>query len=128
MIEHLAAYWLAHFNYWAAIAIMMVGLYTVTGRANMVKKIAGLNILQSAVFLLYVGIGAVTDGSAPIVAPGFTLYANPLPHVLMLTAIVVGVAVTALAFALVVRVKEEYGAIEEDALLEIEDGQEDRQW
>jgi multicomponent Na+:H+ antiporter subunit C len=105
---------LGHYNYWVVILLMMVGFYTVISRGNLVKKIAGLNIFQVSVFLLYISIGNVQDGTTPIIAEGFTQYSNPLPHVLILTAIVVGVATTALGLALVVRIKEAYGTIEED--------------
>ena len=105
---------LGHYNYWVVILLMMVGFYTVISRGNLVKKIAGLNIFQVSVFLLYISIGNVENGTTPIIAEGFTQYSNPLPHVLILTAIVVGVATTALGLALVVRIKEAYGTIEED--------------
>ena len=105
---------LGHYNYWIVILLMMVGFYTVISRGNLVKKIAGLNIFQVSVFLLYISIGNVENGTTPIIAEGFTQYSNPLPHVLILTAIVVGVATTALGLALVVRIKEAYGSIEED--------------
>jgi multicomponent Na+:H+ antiporter subunit C len=105
---------LGHYNYWIVILLMMVGFYTVISRGNLVKKIAGLNIFQTSVFLLYISIGNVEGGTTPIIAEGFTQYSNPLPHVLILTAIVVGVATTALGLALVVRIKEAYGTIEED--------------
>ena len=107
---------LGHYNYWVVILLMMVGFYTVISCGNLVKKIAGLNIFQVSVFLLYISIGNVEDGTTPIIAEGFTLYSNPLPHVLILTAIVVGVATTALGLALVVRIKEAYGTIEEDEI------------
>ena len=105
---------LGHYNYWIVILLMMVGFYTVISRGNLVKKIAGLNIFQTSVFLLYISIGNIKDGTTPIIAEGFTQYSNPLPHVLILTAIVVGVATTALGLALVVRIKEAYGTVEED--------------
>jgi multicomponent Na+:H+ antiporter subunit C len=105
---------LGHYNYWIVILLMMVGFYTVISRGNLVKKIAGLNIFQTSVFLLYISIGNIKDGTTPIIAEGFTQYSNPLPHVLILTAIVVGVATTAPGLALVVRIKEAYGTIEED--------------
>ena len=103
-----------HYNYWVVIVLMMAGFYTVISRGNLIKKIAGLNIFQTSVFLLYISIGYVSDGTAPIIAEGFTRYSNPLPHVLILTAIVVGVATTSLGLALVIRIKEAYGTIEED--------------
>ncbi|MDF1688622.1 MAG: cation:proton antiporter subunit C [Cycloclasticus sp.] len=105
---------LGHYNYWMVIIIMMAGFYTVISRGNLVKKIVGLNIFQVSVFLLYISIGNVKDGATPIIEKGVDLYSNPLPHVLILTAIVVGVATTALGLALVVRIKEAYGTIEED--------------
>ena len=80
------------YNYWIVILLMMIGFYTVISRGNLIKKIAGLNIFQTSVFLLYISIGNVQDGTTPIIAEGFTQYSNPLPHVLILTAIVVGVA------------------------------------
>lgn len=105
---------IGHYNYWLVIIIMMAGFYTVISQGNLVKKIAGLNIFQVSVFMLYISIGTVTDGAAPIITEGVEVYSNPLPHVLILTAIVVGVATTALGLALVVRIKEAYGTIEED--------------
>ena len=107
---------LDHYNYWIAILLMMIGLYTVVARGNLVKKLVGLNIFQTSVFLLYITMVKVTGGTAPILDDRFTVYSNPLPHVLILTAIVVGVATTALGLALVVRIRESYGTIEEDEL------------
>jgi multicomponent Na+:H+ antiporter subunit C len=107
---------LGHYNYWIVIFLMMAGLYTVISRGNLVKKIAGLNIFQTSVFILFISFGYVTDGAAPILEEGVTLYSNPLPHVLILTAIVVGVATTALGLALVVRIREAYGTVEEDEI------------
>jgi len=104
------------YNYWIVIFLMMVGLYTVISRGNLIKKIIGLNIFQVSVFFLYISLGTVEGGAAPIIAEGVEVYSNPLPHVLILTAIVVGVATTALALALVVRIKESYGTIEEDEI------------
>ena len=79
-----------HYNYWIAILLMMVGLYIVVARGNLVKKLVGLNIFQASVFLFYISMGKVLGGTAPIAAEGIELYSNPLPHVLILTAIVVG--------------------------------------
>jgi len=105
---------IGHYNYWLVIIIMMAGFYTVISQGNLIKKIAGLNIFQVSVFMLYISIGNVKDGAAPIIESDVSVYSNPLPHVLILTAIVVGVATTALALALVVRIKESYGSIEEE--------------
>ena len=107
---------LGHYNYWIAIALAMIGFYTVIARGNLVKKIIGLNIFQASVFLLYISMGKIEGGTAPIIADGARVYSNPLPHVLILTAIVVGVATTALGLALVVRIGEAYGTIEEDEI------------
>jgi len=108
------------YNYWVVIFLMMTGLYVVISRGNLVKKIIGLNIFQVSVIMFYVSMGKVRGGTAPIKAEGFEIYSNPLPHVLMLTAIVVGVATTSLALALVVRINEAYGTIEEDEIRKIE--------
>ena len=105
-----------HYAYWGAIVLLAIGLYTVTAGTNLVKKVMGLSIFQSAVFVLYILIGAVENATAPIVDPAHGAYANPLPHVLILTAIVVGVATAALALALVVRIHAECGSIEEDEI------------
>src|SRR3990170_7338872 len=107
---------LGHYNYWIVIFLMMVGFYVVISRGNLVKKIVGLNIFQTSVFVLYISMGWVEGGTAPILAPGVELYSNPLPHVLILTAIVVGVATTALGLALVVRIREAFGTIEDAEL------------
>ncbi len=107
---------LAHYNYWIVILLMMLGLYIVVSRGNLVKKIVGLNVFQTSVFLLYISIGKVEGGTAPIIEAGYSVYSNPLPHVLILTAIVVGVATSALGLALVVRIREAYGTIEEDEI------------
>lgn len=105
-------------NYWAAIVLMMVGLYTLISRQNLVKKMMGLSIFQVAVIMIYVSMGKVSGGTAPILRPGAAPadYSNPVPHVLMLTAIVVGVATTAVGLALAVRIREAYGSVEEDEL------------
>lgn len=105
---------LGHYNYWVVIVLMMAGFYVVIASGNLVKKIVGLNVFQTSVFLLYISMGNVQGGTAPIVSAEATVYSNPLPHVLILTAIVVGVATTALGLALVVRIKEAYGTAEED--------------
>ena len=104
------------FNYWVVIVLMMAGLYVVMASGHLVKKIIGLNIFQTAVFILFISLGNVDGGSAPILKDGFTLFSNPLPHVLILTAIVVGVATSALGLAIAVRVHEEYGSVEEDEI------------
>jgi len=151
------------YNYWIVIFLMMTGFYIVIARENLVKTIIGLNIFQTSVFLLYITMGKIHSGTAPILRPGEshehhsdsagsdiehaakateqivqpvgfdeevidaaghvmepTIYSNPLPSVLMLTAIVVGIATTALALALIVRIREDYGTIEENEILELD--------
>ena len=157
------------YNYWVVIFLMMTGFYIVIARNNLIKTIIGLNIFQTSVFLLYITMGKVKGGTAPIIqdpvdhshgheehhheaaheaghavhevaestvqlvsfeehaadtisksAEAAVVYSNPLPSVLMLTAIVVGIATTALALALIVRIREEYGTIEEDEILELD--------
>jgi multicomponent Na+:H+ antiporter subunit C len=116
---------LGHLNYWLFILLMMIGLYIVIARGNLIKKIVGLNIFQTSVFMFYISIGKVSGGTAPIfpidmkINPA-TVYSNPLPHVLILTAIVVGIATTALGLALIVRIREVYGTIEDEDITLLE--------
>lgn len=104
------------FPYWIVIVLMMTGFYMVIAHGNLVLKVIGLNLFQTSVFLLYISMGKVRGGTAPIIASGFSTYSNPLPHVLILTAIVVGIATTALAAALIIRIHDAYGTIEEDEI------------
>jgi multicomponent Na+:H+ antiporter subunit C len=103
-------------NYWIAMFLLVTGLYIVIARGNMVKKLVGLSIFQTSVYLIYISPSKIIGGTAPIIAPGLSVYSNPLPHVLILTAIVVGVATIALGLAIVVRIHEAYGTIEEDEI------------
>jgi multicomponent Na+:H+ antiporter subunit C len=104
------------YNYWVAMVLMMIGFYVVISHGNLVKKIFGLNIFQVAVFVFYISMSKVRGGTAPILDERFTVYTNPVPHVLILTAIVVGVATMALGLALVVRIRNAYGTIEEEEI------------
>jgi multicomponent Na+:H+ antiporter subunit C len=104
------------FNYWVFIFLMMSGFYLLLSARNLVKKIVGLNLFQTSVFVFYISTGKVRGGAVPIQVEGVTVYSNPLPHVLILTAIVVGVAGTALGLALILRIKDTYGSIEEDEI------------
>lgn len=133
----------AHYNYIVVVILMMTGLYVVFASSNLIKKLVGLSVFQTSVFLLYISIGKVAGGQPPIVDPSEfnndhggghetaqtahdataavhdtaeAIYSNPLPHVLILTAIVVGVATLAIGLALVVRIRETYGTIEEDEI------------
>ncbi len=120
LVEAASGLWV----YWLIIVLMMIGLHIVIARDNLIKKVMGLNIFQAAAILFYVSMAKVAGGTAPIApyVPGHSgdhgghdpVYSNPLPHVLMLTAIVVGVATTALALALAIRVHDAYGTSEED--------------
>ena len=109
--------WPGLYNYWIVIFVMMAGLYIVMARANLIKKMVGLSIFQASVFVFYLTMGKVAGGTAPIVIPGDQAYSNPLPHVLILTAIVVGIATVGLGMALIIRIKEAYGTVEEDEIV-----------
>jgi multicomponent Na+:H+ antiporter subunit C len=104
-------------NYWIVIILMMSGFFVVISHGNLVKKIVGLNIFQVSVFVLYITMSKIDGGAAPILDDAIKNYSNPLPHVLILTAIVVGVATTALGLALIVRIRDAYGTIEEDEIV-----------
>jgi multicomponent Na+:H+ antiporter subunit C len=107
---------LSHYNQYITVFLMVSGLYIVIARGNMVKKLVGLSLFQTSVYLLYISAGKIEGGTAPIIDPRFTVYSPPLPHVLILTAIVVGGATLALGLALVVRINEAFGTIEEDEI------------
>ena len=110
-----------NYNYWITIVLMVSGLYVVVSRSNMIKRLLGLSVFQTSVYLLYISPGKILGGTPPILAPEFSTYANPLPHVLILTAIVVGVATLALGLAITVRINEAYGSIEEDEIVPVID-------
>jgi multicomponent Na+:H+ antiporter subunit C len=112
---------LGHFNYWIVVILMMMGLYIVIASSNLVKKLIGLSVFQVSVFILYITFGKVTEGSPPIITDNTDVYSNPLPHVLILTAIVVGVATTSVGLALIVRIQEAYGSIDEDDIHDMDD-------
>jgi multicomponent Na+:H+ antiporter subunit C len=115
-----AAPGIGHFTYFITVFLMIAGLFIVIARGNLIKKLVGLSIFQTSVYLLYIAPGKLVGGTAPILSDAFTVYSNPLPHVLILTAIVVGVATLALGLALVVRIREAYGCIEEDEILSMD--------
>lgn len=111
------------FNYWVVMLLMMIGFYIVIAQSNLVKKLIGLTLFQTSVFIMYISMGKIQGATAPILTAASmagepALYSNPLPHVLILTAIVVGIATTALGLALVVRIKESYDTVEEDEIHE----------
>lgn len=129
-------FFVSHYNYWVVIFLMMVGFYILISRGNLIKKIVGLNVFQTSVFMLYISMSKITGGTPPILigdahgeahggaaggeAVEHVVYSNPLPHVLILTAIVVGIATTSVGLALAVRIKEAYGTLEEDEINRIE--------
>jgi multicomponent Na+:H+ antiporter subunit C len=106
-----------HYTYWVTVLLLAAGLYIMIARGNLVKKLIGLSIFQTSVYLLYIAPGKLIGGTAPIVSEAYEVYSNPLPHVLILTAIVVGIATLALGLAIVVRIREAYGSIEEDEIV-----------
>jgi multicomponent Na+:H+ antiporter subunit C len=114
------------YNYWIYITLMMIGLYAMIAKNNLVKKIVGMNIFQTAIILFYISIGVKKGGSIPIVEEGHGAvhqavravdYLNPLPHVLMLTAIVVSVATLGVALAIAIKIYDRYRTLEEDEIL-----------
>lgn len=104
------------YNYWIVVALLLLGFYIVIAHENLIKKLVGLTIFQTSVFYLYISMGKISGATAPILDEKYQLYSNPLPHVLILTAIVVGIATTALGLAIVVRIQEAYGSIEENEI------------
>jgi multicomponent Na+:H+ antiporter subunit C len=116
----------AKYNYWIYVVLMMIGFYAMIGKRNLVKKLLGMNIFQTAIILFFVSTGVKKGGSIPIVDKYQALAGNidassvdnPLPHVLMLTAIVVGVSVTGVALSVLIRIHKEFGTLEEDEILE----------
>lgn len=106
------------YYYLVVIFLMMIGLYTTISSGNLIKKVIGINIFQISVFLFYIAMAKVKHGTAPILWDKAVVYDNPLPHVLILTAIVVSVSTTAVALALIINIHKEYGTIEEDMILE----------
>ncbi len=113
--------YLALYNYWIVVVLMMAGLYIMIARHNLIKKMIGLSIFQASIFYFYISLSKVSGGTAPILEEGKNyIYSNPLPHVLILTAIVVGVATTAVGLALIVRIYEKYDTIEEDEIKAID--------
>ena len=113
----------AHYPYWISIVLMMSGFYTVMSTSNLIKKLIGLSLFQTSVLLLYVSAGKVAGGVAPILREGAEVYSNPLPQVLMLTAIVVGIGTLGVGLSLVIRIRGSYGTIEEDEIIALDRAQ-----
>ena len=112
--------YLSHINYFLAVILLVTGMFIVISRGNLVKKLIGLSIFQSSVYLIYIAPGKILGATPPIISSEYDLYSNPLPHVLILTAIVVGVATISLGLALTVRINDAYGTVEEDEIEQIE--------
>ena len=110
------------YHYWVFAVLLMIGFYAIISKPNLIKKLIGLSIFQAAVFLLYITMDKVEGGTAPIIQQGVAdqIFSNPLPQVLILTAIVVSISTLALGLAIVVRIKEEYGSIEESTIQDID--------
>ncbi|MEM0350794.1 MAG: cation:proton antiporter subunit C [Archaeoglobaceae archaeon] len=132
MIEKIFKSFFEHYNFWVAVIIIFIGIYTTIAKNNLLKKLLGLNLLQTGIFLFFISLGdigsvetmGIGDATPPIIwkqaeEKGY-LYVNPLPHVLMLTGIVVAAATTCVALALLIRIYREYGTLEEDEILELE--------
>ena len=125
-MEQLTALFIAKYNYWIYATLMMIGFYAMIGKRNLVKKLIGMNIFQTAIILMFVSAGVKRGAKIPILdkyhfmehGVNVAEVANPLPHVLMLTAIVVSVSVTGVALAILLRIYREYGTLEEDEILE----------
>ena len=118
MIDQIFGVW----NYWIVFILMMIGLYIVISKKSLLKKIVGLALFQTSVFLLYITFGKIAGGTAPILTGNVNeIYSNPLPHVLILTAIVVGIATTALGLSLIIKIREEYNTVEEDDIQEMDE-------
>ena len=123
------AFIIAKYNYWSALVLLLIGLYGMIGKNNLLKKVIGMSIFQSAIILFYVSIGDKRGATIPILEHGHgghgavehvvdaAQYANPLPHVLMLTAIVVGVSTLGVALAILQKIHRVHGTIEEDEIL-----------
>jgi multicomponent Na+:H+ antiporter subunit C len=108
-----------HYNYYAVVLLLGIGLYMVIESPNLVKKVIGMNIFQTGIFLFFITLAFRAGGNPPVVTKGGGPYVSPLPHVLILTAIVVGVSLTAVALALIVRIYTEYGTLDESTLKQL---------
>ncbi len=125
-MEEFIALVIAKYNYWIYVLLMMIGFYAMIGKKNLVKKLIGMNIFQTAIILMFVSTGVKKGAAIPILDKhevlehgiAATQIVNPLPHVLMLTAIVVSVSITGVALAIILRIYREYGTLEEDEIME----------
>lgn len=116
-MQQFSEYLTVNYSYVACSLLMLIGFFTVVNSHNLIKKLMGISIFQTSVLIFYISASYIDGGSIPILKEGVKNYVNPLPHVLMLTAIVVGVATLAVGLALAIKIKEEYGTIEDDEIL-----------
>ncbi len=126
-MEETLTFIIAKYNYWAALILLLIGLFAMISKNNLVKKVIGMSIFQAAIILFYVSMGEKKGSTIPVLEHGHghvdqainvAAYANPLPHVLMLTAIVVGVSTLGVALAIIQKIHRVHGTIEEDEILE----------
>lgn len=116
---------LDHYNYWICIGLMLVGFYGIMAKTNLVKKAIALGLFQTGIFVFYISIGKIDGATAPVTAAGETLYSNPLPHALILTAIVVSISTLAVALAIIVNIRERFGTVDEHDIHQLEQEQPD---
>lgn len=116
-MQQFSEYIVVNYNHIVCSLLILIGFYIVVSSHNLIKKLMGIAVFQTAVLLLYISASYIDGGNIPILKEGVSNYVNPLPHVLMLTAIVVGVATLAVGLAIAVKIKEEYGTIEDDEIL-----------
>ncbi|MCM1002257.1 cation:proton antiporter subunit C [Wolbachia pipientis] len=102
------------YNYTTIIILMMLGLYTIINDKNLIKKMIGVSVFQASVLLFYIFLGYIKSSLPPILVSSFYLYSNPIPHVLMLTAIVVGIATFSVGLSIAIKIEEKYGIIDQD--------------
>jgi multicomponent Na+:H+ antiporter subunit C len=109
---------LAGYNFWFVVVLILIGFYAMIARENIIKKLIGLNITQTAIFLFFISLAEKSGGSAPVLREGVLSYVNPLPHTLMLTGIVVSLSTTAVGLSLAVRIYREYGTLDAEEIAE----------
>ncbi|WP_250296096.1 cation:proton antiporter subunit C [Wolbachia endosymbiont of Oedothorax gibbosus] len=100
------------YNYTIIIVLMVLGLYIIINDKNLIKKMIGISVFQASVLLFYISLGYIKSSLPPILVSNFYLYSNPIPHVLMLTAIVVGIATFSVGLSIAVKMEEKYGTID----------------
>lgn len=112
-----ASFVIAKYNYWISIILMMIGFYAMISKKNLIKKLIGMNIFQTSIFLFFISMAVTEGGAAPILVKGVKNYVNPVPHVLILTAIVVSISTTAVGLSIISKIYKKFGTLEEDEIL-----------